>query len=160
MKPALVCALALCVLTFSAKVYNPSHPPNLAHAHASLPLAYFWGIANAESSFNADSIGPDGLDRGLWQFRATFDKERGIADPFDPIKATRAAVKLFTANLAKLKSVGLAVTAHKRGAGWAKRNGIDARYLGRVKEWACQTQNTAYVPVVSVAYPAAKPAKR
>jgi hypothetical protein len=139
MKRALVLALMLSVLTFSAKIYRPSHPPNLAHSSASLPLAYFWGIAHAESSFKADAIGPDGLDRGLWQFRATYDKERGIVNPFDPVESTRAAVKLFTANLSKLKRIDLAVTAHKRGAGWAKRNGIDAQYLRRVKEWACQT---------------------
>jgi hypothetical protein len=136
MKPALICALALCVLTFSAKVYKPSHPPNLAHAHASLPLAYFWGIANAESSFNADAIGPDGLDRGLWQFRATYDKERGIVNPFDPIEATRHAVKLFTGNLAALGSVELAVTAHCWGRGGARANGVDARYLARVKAFS------------------------
>jgi hypothetical protein len=142
MKPALICSLALCVLTFSAKIYKPSHPPNLAHAHASLPLAYFWGIAHAESSFNADAIGPDGLDRGLWQFRATYDKERGIANPFDPVEATRHAVKLFTGNLAALGSVELAVTAHKAGRGGARANGVDTRYLGKVKEWGDESNKS------------------
>ena len=136
MKPALVFALALSVLTFSAKIYRPSHPPNLAHAHASLPLAYFWGIAHAESSFKADAIGPDGLDRGLWQFRATYDKERGIVNPFDPVESTRAAIKLFEGNLSALGSVELAVTAHCRGRGGARANGVDARYFERVKEWS------------------------
>jgi hypothetical protein len=136
MKRGMLLALALFVaLTSGARLYRPSHPVALGHSNASLPLAYFWGIAGAESSFQADAVSPDGHDRGLWQFRDLYDAERGLVNPFDPVEATRHAVKLFSKNFAALGSVNKAVTAHKRGAGWTRRNGVDREYLAKVKGW-------------------------
>jgi hypothetical protein len=120
-------------LTSGAKIYRPSHPAALVHPAVALPLSDFWGIPGAESSWRWWAVSRDGHDRGLWQMRDLFDAERGIVNPFDPIESTRAAVKLFTENFAYLGRVDLAVTAHKRGAGWARANGVDMEYLERVR---------------------------
>jgi hypothetical protein len=136
MKRGMFLVLALFVaLTSGARLYRPSHPVPLGHSSAALPLAYFWGIAGAESSFRADAVSPDKHDRGLWQFRDLFDAERGIADPFDPVESTGHAVDLFTENFAALGSVELAVTAHKRGKAGARLHGVDREYLAKVKAW-------------------------
>ena len=136
MKPAIACALILAALTFSARIYRPSHPPPLAHPVAMIAPTAFWGIALAESSFKADAVSPDGMDRGLFQYRKTYDAERGLVNPFDPLESTRLAAREFREHFAELGSVELAITAHKRGLGGTKRNGIDRDYVAKVQSFS------------------------
>jgi hypothetical protein len=136
MKRGMFLVLALFVaLTSGARLYRPSHPVALGHSSAALPLAYFWGIAGAESSFDPLAIGLDGHDRGLWQYRDLYDAERGLVNAFDPVESTRLAAKEFQEHLAALGSVELAVTAHKRGKAGARLHGVDREYLAKVKAW-------------------------
>jgi hypothetical protein len=128
-----VLGLLLVVCTASGRIYRPSHPLPCYRPVVNLPLATFWGIARAESGFDPFAIGRDGFDLGLFQHRSFYNAERGIVNPFDPAESTRAAVKLFTKNLAYLGSIDKAVSAHRRGRGWVLKNGIDQEYLNRVK---------------------------
>lgn len=131
----LALALLLAALTISGSIYHVPHPVRIKPVPASLPLRLFWGIANTESEFNPLAIGPDGHDRGLWQFRDKYDAERGIVNPFDAIESTRHAVTLFEGNLAALGDIELAITAHRRGRTWARENGVDRGYVERVRAW-------------------------
>lgn len=118
----------------SPRIFRPSHPKPLAHPVINLPLEAFWGIAEAESSFNTFAIGPDGFDHGLWQVRSFYNQERGIVNAFDPIETTRWAAKNFQKNLAYFRNIDKAITSHKRGRGWTDKKGIDRKYVKRVKE--------------------------
>lgn len=115
-------------------MYRPSEPKAVVRPVVNLPLQIFWGIAHAESDFDPLAIGPDGRDLGMWQFRVYYNRERGLVNPFDPVESTQKAVTLFTKNLAYLKSIDKAVSAHKHGRDWAEKNGIDKEYLARVKQ--------------------------
>ena len=160
MKPALFLALALAALTFSARVYRPSHPPPLAHPVAMIAVQAFWGIPVAESHFNADAVSPDGMDRGMWQYRKTYDAERGLVNPFDPVESTRLAAKEFRRHFAALGSIDLAITAHRRGFAWTKRHGIDREYIARTRGLECPSKSITSARRANVAYPAARLAKQ
>lgn len=133
MKRLLFAIFVLASFSLSAKVYRPSHPKALPHPVAMIALDAFWGIAKAESDFRADAVSPDGMDRGLWQFRKTYDAGRGLKNPFDPVESTRLAAKEFRRNFAILGSVDLAVTAHRRGLAGAMKHGIDREYIARTR---------------------------
>ena len=160
MKPALFLAFALAALTFSARIYRPSHPPPLAHPVAMIAIQAFWGIPVAESHFDADAVSPDGMDRGMWQYRKTYDAERGLVNPFDPLESTRLAAREFRAHFAALGSVELAVTAHHAGLAGARRNGVDWEYIARTRGIECPSKSITSARRASAVYPAARLAKQ
>jgi hypothetical protein len=69
----------------------------------------------------------------MWQFRVYFNRERGLINPFDPIESTQKAIELWYKNYAALGDIDRAITAHKHGLTWARRHGIDQKYVARVK---------------------------
>jgi hypothetical protein len=133
MKRLLFLLAAFAALTSGSFAYKPSHPTALPHPSYALPLADFWGIAGAESDMRADAVSPDGHDRGLWQFRDCYDAGRGLVNPFDPVESTDLARKEFVERLAEFGTVELAITGHKRGAGWVRANGVDREYVAKVR---------------------------
>jgi hypothetical protein len=129
-----ILALLLAAMSYSGRLYRPSHPMPFPRPVVNLPLSAFWGIAHAESDFDPGAIGyKDGLDLGMWQFRVMYNRERGLVNPFDPVESTQKAIVLFQKNFAYLKTIDRAITAHKRGRGWVLKHGIDKDYVKLVK---------------------------
>jgi hypothetical protein len=133
MKRLLFLLAAFSALTSGSFAYRPSMPTALPHPSYALPLADFWGIAAAESSWRWWVSSPDGHDRGLWQFRDFYDSGRGLVNPFDVVESTDLARKEFVERLAEFGTIELAITGHKRGAGWVRVNGADREYVAKVR---------------------------
>ena len=122
------------ILASGSRVYRPSHPSSLAHPVYMQP-SLVWGHALAESSMNPDAISKDGHDRGMFQFRDTYDAERGIKDPFNPVESVGHARDILLDNLAELP-LPLAITAYKWGKAGARAHGIDQEYVAKVLRYA------------------------
>jgi len=128
-----ILALLLAAISWSGRIYRPSHPMAVYRPVVNLPLAVFWGIAETESDFDPLAISKDGADLGMWQLRSFYNRERGIKNPFDPVESTRWAAMNFGKNMAYFCNVDKAISSHLRGRAWVKRHGIDREYLRRVK---------------------------
>ena len=97
------------------------------------------GIAFAESSYNPDAIGDDGISVGLCQINEKYHAERaakyGEYNPFDPLDSLVITGLLYMDNLRELKDQRLAVTAHKMGLTGARRGEV-SWYVDRVLKGA------------------------
>ena len=107
----------------------------IASALTGCPESILRGIAFAESTYNPDAIGDDGVSIGLCQINETFHAERankyGEYNPWCPLDSLLIAGRLYMDNLKVLKSQRLAITAHKMGVTGAKRGEV-TWYVERV----------------------------
>jgi soluble lytic murein transglycosylase-like protein len=107
----------------------------IASALTGCPESILRGIAFAESTYNPDAIGDDGISIGLCQINETFHAERvkryGEYNPLCPLDSLMIAGRLYMDNLKTLKSQRLAITAHKTGLTGAKRGEV-TWYVERV----------------------------
>ena len=107
----------------------------IASALTGCPESILRGIAFAESTYNPDAIGDDGVSIGLCQINETFHEERarlyGEYNPWCPLDSLLIAGRLYMDNLKVLKSQRLAITAHKMGVTGAKRGEV-TWYVERV----------------------------
>lgn len=107
----------------------------IAALETGCPESILRGIAFAESSYNPDAIGDDGVSIGLCQINEMFHVERaaryGEYNPWCPLDSLRIADHLYVDNLAALGDVRLAITAHKMGREGARRGEV-TRYVDRV----------------------------
>ena len=107
----------------------------IASALTGCPESILRGIAFAESTYNPDAIGDDGVSIGLCQINETFHAERarlyGEYNPWCPLDSLLIAGRLYSDNLKVLKSQRLAITAHKMGVTGAKRGEV-TWYVERV----------------------------
>ena len=107
----------------------------IASALTGCPESILRGIAFAESTYNPDAIGDDGVSIGLCQINETFHAERankyGEYNPWCPLDSLLIAGRLYMDNLKVLKSQRLAITAHKMGFTGAKRGEV-TWYVERV----------------------------
>lgn len=131
MKAAIV-AMLIAAMTLSGREYRPSHPPPLGHHLPKVPPKILWGVAFAESSFDPLAISRDGFDCGLFQLRAHYNIERGVANAFDPVEATRHAEKILAQGIAELGLDG-GIASYRQGIRGVRRFGIERWYVDRVK---------------------------
>lgn len=107
----------------------------IAAAETGCPEAILRGIAFAESTYNPDAVGDDGVSIGLCQINETYHKERarlyGEYNPWCPLDSLVIAGRLYMDNLKALGSERLAITAHKMGRSGA-RAGEVTWYVDRV----------------------------
>lgn len=123
----------IAALTFSARVYRPSHPAPLAHPVALVPASILWGVAAAESGLDPLAVSPDGRDRGMFQLRRDYDEARGVIDPFDPVEALGHARRILAADYLALGSWDAALTAYRHGRAGYLAHGVDAEYVSKVR---------------------------
>ena len=123
-------ALALAAISFSGRLYFPSHPHALAHPAAQVPPRILWDIARVESDWHRYAISPDGQDLGLFQLRGRY--HRGV-DLFDPVAATREARATLAYNRKVLGTWDRAITAYHRGIAWTQAHGVDREYVALVR---------------------------
>ncbi len=117
--------LAFGILCSSAKIYIPSHPKSIARQSYALSPNVLWNLAKNESNFNPNALSPDGHDRGMFQLRDTYNKIRGIQNPFDPVESYQHATKILLANFKTFKSYKLMLAAYRQGVQGVKDHGID-----------------------------------
>lgn len=107
----------------------------IASSATGCPERILRGIAFAESTYNPDAIGDDGISIGLCQINETFHAERaakyGEYNPFDPLDSLVITGLLYMDNLRALGDERLAVTAHKMGRSGARRGEV-TWYVDRV----------------------------
>lgn len=107
----------------------------IASAETGCPEAILRGIAFAESSYNPDAVGDDGVSIGLCQINETYHAERvskyGEYNPWCPLDSLVIAGRLYMDNLASLGNARLAITAHKMGTSGARRGEV-TWYVNRV----------------------------
>ena len=107
----------------------------IASALTGCPERILRGIAFAESTYNPDAIGDDGVSIGLCQINETFHAERERLywsyNPWCPLDSLLITGRLYADNLRVLKSERLAITAHKMGLNGARRGEV-TWYVDRV----------------------------
>ncbi len=89
-----------------------------------LPLGFFVRLILQESDFDPKAVSPVGA-QGVAQFMPETAQEWGLADPFDPHAALRAAARFLHALHDQLGNWGLAAAAYNAG-------------LGRIQKWLDQ----------------------
>ena len=138
MKPGLFCAVALALLTFSARVYIPSRPQALAHPVQIVQPSILWGHAFAESDFEPAPKHINPIDKGMFGLHETAEihaeraRKWGEYDPLNPVQAWRIAAHIMAENLAAFDSLEMGVTAYRWGQGGARLHGVDKIYVARV----------------------------
>jgi len=80
-----------------------------------LPVGLLTRLLWAESRLQADAVSPKGA-RGVAQFMPGTADERGLLDPFDPVKAIPQAARLLADLNHRFKNTGLAVAAYNAGS--------------------------------------------
>lgn len=107
-----------------------------AAMEAGIPAKYLDGIASAESDYTPKAVSKDTFDRGMFQLRKHYDKERalrwGAFDPFDPESSSRIAARLLAEGYEYFNDWPLAITSYRHGIAGAKKKGVDAWYVNRV----------------------------
>lgn len=84
-----------------------------AAAHG-LPLDFFTRLLWQESRFSPKAVSPKGA-QGIAQFMPGTAADRGLADPFDPDSAIRAAAELLAELRGTFGNLGLAAAAYNAG---------------------------------------------
>lgn len=148
--PAYIALLAIWYLTASAAPFRPPTTPAPLYVHPGIPWAYqeavvlaahahgvpvhiLAGIAAAESDWTPGAVSRDGRDRGMFQLRDTYDRARGVRDPFDPVESAGHAARILRADYVALGSWDLAIAAYRQGAGGVLRHGVGWWYVRRVR---------------------------
>jgi transglycosylase-like protein with SLT domain/sporulation related protein len=84
-----------------------------------LPLEYFARVIWQESRFQTDAVGPmtryGSRAQGIAQFMPGTASERGLLDPFDPVKALPKAAEFLTELRNQFGNLGLAAAAYNAG---------------------------------------------
>jgi hypothetical protein len=95
-----------------------------------LPLEYFARVIWQESRFQVDAIGPTTRygtrAQGIAQFMPGTASERGLLDPFNPVKALPKAAEFLAELRSQFGNLGLAAAAYNAGP-------------RRVQEWLAGT---------------------
>jgi hypothetical protein len=85
----------------------------------SLPLEFFARVIWQESRFNAGAVGPmtryGSRAQGIAQFMPGTASERGLFDPFDPVKALPKAAEFLAELRNQFGNLGLAAAAYNAG---------------------------------------------
>lgn len=84
--------------------------------------------AQIESNFRPTARNASGAS-GLWQFMPGTAKEMGLADPFDPIESTDAAMRYELQNQKILESAGIPITAGTTYLAWQQGAGGAVKLL-------------------------------
>ena len=94
-----------------------------AAAASSLPSGFLARLLWVESRFHVSALSPAGA-LGIAQFMPQTAARRGLADPWDPIKAIAEAAHLLAELKAQFGNLGLAAAAYNAGAervaGWLR----------------------------------------
>lgn len=97
-----------------------------------LPLEFFARVIWQESRFRADAIGPltrsGDRAQGIAQFMPRTAAERGLLDPFDPVRALPKSAEFLRELRAEFGNLGLAAAAYNAGP-------------QRVRDWIAGTGN-------------------
>jgi hypothetical protein len=84
-----------------------------------LPLEYFARVIWQESRFQADAVGPmtryGTRAQGIAQFMPGTASERGLLDPFNPVKALPKAAEFLAELRGQFGNLGLAAAAYNAG---------------------------------------------
>jgi len=84
-----------------------------------LPLEFFARVIWQESRFNANAVGPmtryGSRAQGIAQFMPGTASERGLFDPFDPVKALPKAAEFLAELRNQFGNLGLAAAAYNAG---------------------------------------------
>jgi hypothetical protein len=84
-----------------------------------LPLEYFARVIWQESRFQTDAVGPmtryGARAQGIAQFMPGTASERGLFDPFDPVKALPKAAEFLAELRNQFGNLGLAAAAYNAG---------------------------------------------
>lgn len=84
-----------------------------------LPLEYFARVIWQESRFQADAVGPmtryGTRAQGIAQFMPGTASERGLLDPFNPVKALPKAAEFLAELRSQFGNLGLAAAAYNAG---------------------------------------------
>jgi Transglycosylase SLT domain/SPOR domain len=84
-----------------------------------LPLEYFARVIWQESRFQADAVGPmtryGARAQGIAQFMPGTANERGLLDPFNPVKALPKAAEFLAELRNQFGNLGLAAAAYNAG---------------------------------------------
>lgn len=86
-----------------------------------LPIPFFTKLIHHESGFRPNVVSRVGA-QGIAQFMPKTAASRGLANPFEPIRALNASAKFLTELVHKFGNLGLAAAAYNAGP-------------GRVQEW-------------------------
>ena len=102
----------------------------LAARENGLPLEYFARVIWQESRFQVDAVGPTTRygtrAQGIAQFMPGTASERGLLDPFNPVKALPKAAEFLAELRSQFGNLGLAAAAYNAGP-------------RRVQEWLAGT---------------------
>jgi hypothetical protein len=120
---------------------------------AHLPPAFLARLLWQESSFRADVVSPAGA-LGIAQFMPATAQDRGLDDPFDPVRSIETSASLLGDLTRRFGNLGLAAAAYNGGparvSGWlkgqrslaAETQAYVQRVTGRpVEDWAAQVGN-------------------